>query len=920
MTWLAPWAWVGLIAVAGPVLVHWLARQQADRLRFPTLQFLVATPPVSVRRHRLRDLPLLLVRMLIVVLATAALAQPVWPRPTAPAARPARAIVIDTSASLSRVMADGRPAAAIARETGEALAADARAQGSPAWVESGADVASAVARAAAWVTRQPAPRELVVVSDFQVGALVASDLDVVPADAGSGPPCSRCSRPSGGCAAPRPRHQPRAHRRHQPRRPQQHHRRRRRRLPTQRRRPMAPPDAVVRAALTGVAQRLQQQALCRALCYGAAAAIAPWLVARAWPASPTAVWAIPAAAGAATAALAWVLARRRRTNTAALIEAAVPTCHNVLITADALLAGTLDAKPHVREVVLHDAATRVATLDSARLWPWRPTLIMAAAVIALWAVAPLLPLHTLTRVVTSVAHAAAHPSITQVDIVITPPAYAVQTATTLRDPDRVTPLVGSRVDIRTIADATTATLDTAVGSVPLVRGADGAFTGTLTVDTDGYIAVTPYDAAGAAGARRLIGVTAVPDRAPEVRITEPGKDLFLREGNTRLTVRLQAGDDLGLRILRLAYTKVAGAGESFTFTEGEVPVTITRVSTTEWTAVGVLPLNTMNLDVGDMVVYRGITTDGRPGATPVESDAFIVEIVSASNAMAEGFSIDDRQDKYALSQQMVILKTERLLARAGTMTAGDLLDEAMSLAAEQRSVRAEIVFMMGGEFEDEFAEAEHEHELSDGRLDNSGRADLGVATRAMSRAASQLTAADIKTALATERAALVAMQRALSRRRFILRTLTQREPIDDSRRLQGVLKGVGLQTRASADATISDRVVAARNALRVIADASTHTPLAAEDATRLSAAAATLLATDGRSAPIVDVAARLTTAAAAIVAGRVEEAERALVDASTRLTAVVAAELSGAPDTSGDIERARVQGALADALRRGGRQ
>jgi len=187
MTWLAPWAWIGLVAVAAPVLVHWLARHQAERLRFPTLQFLVSTSPVSVRRHRLRDLPLLLVRVAIVVAAVAALAQPVWVRPGAPAARPARAVVLDTSASMQRALGDGRVGAVVAREVADALAGDAGESAdaaSPAIVVPADRVSDGVAQAAAWLATQDGPREVVVVSDFQVGALVASDLEVVPADAG----------------------------------------------------------------------------------------------------------------------------------------------------------------------------------------------------------------------------------------------------------------------------------------------------------------------------------------------------------------------------------------------------------------------------------------------------------------------------------------------------------------------------------------------------------------------------------------------------------------------------------------------------------------------------------------------------------------------------------------------------------------
>lgn len=680
------------------------------------------------------------------------------------------------------------------------------------------------------------------------------------------------------------------------------------------------PEVRVRQLLHDVAHRLAWQTGARAVSAGAAAAIVPFAVARYFAATTTVAWSLSLATAAMVALGVWTFSRRARMQTASRIEAAVPGCRNILITAEALLAGRLDTTPTVRSVVLDDAARHAMAIAPATLWPWRPVAAPIMGAAALWVVATLIPLPQLARGMAGVTEAASAPSITHVDIVITPPSYTGQPASTLRDPDRISPLAGSRVDVRVAADAGEVVLESTAGAVPLSRGPDAAFAGNLTVEADGYIALTPQGADGRAGARRLIGVTAVPDRAPEVRITAPAKDLFLQSGATRITVRVQAGDDLGLRTLRLAYTKVAGAGESFTFTDGEVPVSLTRTNAREWTAAGVLPLDTMHLDVGDMVVYRGVATDGRPGATPVESDAFIVEIVSASNAMAEGFSIDDRQDKYALSQQMVILKTERLLARAATMAKDDVRDEAMSLAAEQRSVRAEIVFMMGGEFEDEFAEAEHEHELSDGRLDNSGRADLGVATRAMSRAATQLIDVDLKTALATERAALVAMQRALSRRRFILRTLTQREPIDDSRRLQGILRGLGLGARTLDDAVVSPRVLAARDALTVVTDLRRRAAWTSADGARLSAAAAALLTTDGRSAPIVDAAARLTTAAAAIAAGRADEVPRTLTDASARLTAIVAAELAAAPARSADTDRALLRGALADALRRGGGQ
>jgi hypothetical protein len=183
---MAPWALVGLLAVAAPVLVHWLARHHAQRLRFPTIQFLLRTSPVSVRRYRLRDGRLLLVRIAIIVAAVLALAQPVWVRPGAPAAQPARAVVLDMSASLGRTLADGRVGADVARETAIAALGGAgtpAAPNVPGVTVSTERLSEGVAQAAAWLAKQTPPRELVVVSDFQVGALVESDLDTVPEDA-----------------------------------------------------------------------------------------------------------------------------------------------------------------------------------------------------------------------------------------------------------------------------------------------------------------------------------------------------------------------------------------------------------------------------------------------------------------------------------------------------------------------------------------------------------------------------------------------------------------------------------------------------------------------------------------------------------------------------------------------------------------
>ena len=136
---------------------------------------------------------------------------------------------------------------------------------------------------------------------------------------------------------------------------------------------------------------------------------------------------------------------------------------------------------------------------------------------------------------------------------------------------------------------------------------------------------------------------------------------------------------------------------------------------------------------------------------------------------------------------MLIIRTERLHQRRASTTQGDLAEAALNLAVEQRMIRAELVFMLGGEVESEEVEAAQSTELQEGRLQNRGQRDLRAATIAMSQAEKQLTAANTGEALTAERAAVAALQRAFWRDRYILRALATRSRLDLARRLTGSL-------------------------------------------------------------------------------------------------------------------------------------
>lgn len=182
MIWQNAWAALGLTALALPVLIHLLGRRPPRPQRFPTLRFLEATRVVPARRHRLNDLPLLALRLAVLTAAVLALARP-WFTSIDRAAESgiiARAIVLDTSASMARPARNGRPALETARDLGETAQAGVR----TARVIESESLGAGVSSAVAWLLEQHGRRELVVVSDFQRGALDESDVAAVPAEIG----------------------------------------------------------------------------------------------------------------------------------------------------------------------------------------------------------------------------------------------------------------------------------------------------------------------------------------------------------------------------------------------------------------------------------------------------------------------------------------------------------------------------------------------------------------------------------------------------------------------------------------------------------------------------------------------------------------------------------------------------------------
>ena len=124
MTFLAPLFFAALATLAIPIVIHLTQRERKQIVEFPSLMFLEKIPYQSVRRRRIRDWPLLAMRLAAILLIVLAFARPFFERPLSALASASgpREVVILLDRSYSMGFGDrwGRAQAA-ARQTVQGL-------------------------------------------------------------------------------------------------------------------------------------------------------------------------------------------------------------------------------------------------------------------------------------------------------------------------------------------------------------------------------------------------------------------------------------------------------------------------------------------------------------------------------------------------------------------------------------------------------------------------------------------------------------------------------------------------------------------------------------------------------------------------------------------------------------------------------
>ena len=471
-----------------------------------------------------------------------------------------------------------------------------------------------------------------------------------------------------------------------------------------------------------------------------------------------------------------------------VIEAAerrAPALRNALRAWHEAAPGTPPAITRHLAVQVRDALGTAERPRATTMWHWVAVAVVATAGLGLLGAGRSTPTPHADARADATAGASASVVLSWT-VTVRPPSYTALATRRLDNPRQVEVIEGTSLALELTGLPVDATLRTGEGALVTTREGTVGRTEWVPRQSDVLLVAAPDGTVLAA-----LAVVVRADGAPRVRITAPATDLRRDAATGAIVIRVTADDDIGLRDLRLRFTRVSGSGESFTFEDGEWPLVVARPAGQTWTGTHTLDLTTLGLGPGDSVVYHAIAHDARPGPEgAAESERFLIEITRRGAQAGGDYSLPEPEQKFALSQRMVIQLTERLLEQRPRMRAAEYREQAQALAVAQRSVRAEFVFMLGGDVEDEFEEAAHSHEVEAGRLDNRGQSDLTEAVRQMSQAERRLTDADLREALPYEYKALAHLQAAFGKARYFMRTLPVPVQIDPGRRLTGDREGL----------------------------------------------------------------------------------------------------------------------------------
>ena len=425
-----------------------------------------------------------------------------------------------------------------------------------------------------------------------------------------------------------------------------------------------------------------------------------------------------------------------------------------------------------------------------------------------------------------------------------PPTGVVGTTTTRRFAAVVTSPAYSRVAQKTIQNP---------ASVVALVGSDLRFEGRWNAH-----AVMPHKATVLrlenANGQRLVALEPRPDSAPRVVLDLPARDTVMKLAHGTMPLSASARDDIGLVSVWFEIIISSGGGERFTFRSA----TLGRTNANGARALDLktaLALDSLSLEPGDIVHLRAVARDGNPASDAVAGSSETRTLRVYRSGEADSVAVEaappPEVGKSELSQRMLIMLTEKLVAQSRSLGRPTVKTESEKIASDQSKLRkrvGQIIFtrITGEESSDESigavladtlspadallkaasdatgsgVESPLEDEENDAPVVAVNRP-LLEAFNAMWEAERKLGIGEPKDALPFMRAALAAIERARAAERLYLRGRPPKVVLDIARiRLTGKKEGIdptGRTPRSSAIAATIAREERFHRALELLA-------------------------------------------------------------------------------------------------------
>lgn len=204
---------------------------------------------------------------------------------------------------------------------------------------------------------------------------------------------------------------------------------------------------------------------------------------------------------------------------------------------------------------------------------------------------------------------------------------------------------------------------------------------------------------------RRIDVTA--DRAPDVRVIQPGKSLtLLEDGQKTWDLAFEASDDYGIAAASLTITLAQGTGENIAFKEQTLALAGDDIDTANpgrhQRYRHQLDLAALGIARGDDVIVRLAVSDNRdPRPNTTKSASFILRWppdASSDSAGIEGL-VEKALPAYFRSQRQIIIDTENLLADKPKLDDDAVLARSDGIGVDQKILRLRYGQFLGEESE-----------------------------------------------------------------------------------------------------------------------------------------------------------------------------------------------------------------------------